>query len=181
MTDTPMRERIIDSEPFQAIYRRWRDEILRRHRTTGNLAIIGIKRRGVCLARRIRADIEGARGGEIDFGELDITLYRDDYHLKRKKPMVLGTAIPFEVENRRILLVDDVLYTGRTVRAGMNQIYDFGRPEAIELAVFIDRDHRELPIAATFVGEAVETRAGDHVYVLCEELDGRDGVEIERG
>ena len=176
-----MKRRIlIEGAGFEAIYERWRDDIVERHGQTPKLAIVGIKSRGVHLGHRLQADLQATRDRPVDFGELDITLYRDDYHLKRKRPMVLGTVIPFEVEENRILLVDDVLYTGRTVRAAINQIYDFGRPEAIELAVFLDRGHRELPFAADFTGETIETDARDHVFVLCRELDGEDRVELER-
>ena len=114
------------------------------------------------------------------YGEVDISLYRDDYHLKVGHARVLGTEIPFAVDGLRILLVDDVLYTGRTVRAAIDQLLDFGRPRVIQLAAFIDRGHRELPIAANIVGTTIPTRPDDRVQVNLTELGGQDGVDLIR-
>jgi len=173
-------EVLIDEEEFGQIYREWRDRILAAL-ADRPFAILGIMRRGYYLGLRLREDLAGRGGPEVPVGRLDITLYRDDYHLKRKQPKVLGTEIEFPVEDRRILLVDDVLYTGRTVRAAITQLADFGRAEKVELAAFVDRGHRQLPIAADYVGRVIRTEPEDRVFVLCRELDGVDRVEIVRG
>ncbi len=127
------------------------------------------------LWRRLQQDV-----GPLLYGEVDISLYRDDYHLQSSKARVLGTEIDFDVEGKRILLVDDVLYTGRTVRAAMDLILDFGRPRVILLAVFVDRGHRELPIAANFVGMEIPTAQQDLVRVRLDELSESDSVELIR-
>jgi pyrimidine operon attenuation protein/uracil phosphoribosyltransferase len=181
--------RIIERDRFGAIYGEWRDRI-RKVVTTGGhgaagepgegpWALIGIKRRGAILARRLWNDLGSER--TLLYGEVDISLYRDDYHLQRQSPEVLGTEIGFAVEGARILLVDDVLYTGRTVRAAMDLILDFGRPRVISLAVFADRGHRELPIAANFVGMEIPTERADEVRVRLSELGEEDGVELITG
>ena len=143
-----------------------------------NLAIVGIRRRGVPLAQRISAEIERRYGAKLELGLLDITLYRDDLSLVAVQPVVHGTEINFNVEGKRIVLVDDVLFTGRTVRAAISEILDFGRPAKIELAVLVDRGHRELPIAADYVGKKIETRRNELVDVLLTETDGEDRVVI---
>ena len=143
-----------------------------------NLAIVGIRRRGVPLAQRISAEIERRYGAKLELGLLDITLYRDDLSLVAVQPVVHATEINFNVEGKRIVLVDDVLFTGRTVRAAISEILDFGRPAKIELAVLVDRRHRELPIAADYVGKKIETRRNELVDVLLTETDGEDRVVI---
>ena len=143
-----------------------------------NLAIVGIRRRGVPLAQRISAQIEKLYGAKLELGLLDITLYRDDLSLVAVQPVVHATEINFNVEGKRIVLVDDVLFTGRTVRAAISEILDFGRPAKIELAVLVDRGHRELPIAADYVGKKIETRRNELVDVLLTETDGEDRVVI---
>jgi len=142
-------------------------------------ALVGIKRRGAVLARRLWKTLHTERRPLL-YGEIDISLYRDDYHLQTEKAMVLGTEITFRVDGVKILLVDDVLYTGRTVRAAMDLVLDFGRPRVIALAVLLDRGHRELPIAADFVGREVDTRREDRVLVLLEEMGEKDGVDLIR-
>ena len=139
------------------------------------LAILGIRRRGVPLAARIRRRLESAGRRDIPVGELDINLYRDDVH-DRGIPRIGETRIPFALEEHHILLVDDVLFTGRTVRAALTALSNFGRPRSVRLAVMVDRGGRELPIAADFVGLTVEAGAGDMVRVRVEEEDGEDGV-----
>jgi len=151
-------------------------EILERNRGVDNLAVIGIRTRGAHLAKRIVREIEAIEGHAVPLGILDITLYRDDLQAVGPQPVIRGTDIPFDVEERVIVLVDDVLYTGRTVRAALDEIIDFGRPKRIWLAVLVDRGHRELPIAADFVGERVATAEDQAVEVLVEEKDGEDGV-----
>jgi pyrimidine operon attenuation protein/uracil phosphoribosyltransferase len=143
-----------------------------------NLAIVGIRRRGVPLAQRISVQIEKLYGARLELGLLDITLYRDDLSLIAVQPVVHATEINFNVEGKRIVLVDDVLFTGRTVRAAISEILDFGRPVKIELAVLVDRGHRELPIAADYVGKKIETRRNELVDVLLTETDGEDKVVI---
>ena len=143
-------------------------------------ALVGIKRRGAILAGRVRESLVAA-GHSLPYGEVDISLYRDDYHLQHSQPRVLGTEIPFAVDGMKILLVDDVLFTGRTVRAAIDLLLDFGRPRVIQLAVFIDRGHRELPIAADLTGKIVVTQPGDRVKVRLAELGEADGVRLILG
>ena len=143
-------------------------------------ALVGIKRRGAILAERVRESLACA-GLSVAYGEVDISLYRDDYHLQHSQPRVLGTEVPFSVDGTKILLVDDVLFTGRTVRAAIDLLLDFGRPRVIQLAVFIDRGHRELPIAADVVGKVVPTAPSDRVKVQLTELGEEDGVELILG
>ena len=180
--NTAARRILIDSREFQGIYDAWARAIGGAMQPTGSWAVVGIKERGAILARRLWNDLSTgmASGGSRppDFGELDISLYRDDYHLKSSQPRVLGTEISFPVEGQRIILVDDVLFTGRTVRAAIDQILDFGRPRRILLAVLIDRGHRELPIAPDFIGRRIETAPGDLVEVSYRETEGEDRVEL---
>ena len=171
------RRTILGREECAALYARFRDEIKRAMDPQDPWAIVGVKEKGSVLARRLREDLSLGRAA-LDFGEVDISLYRDDWHLKSRKPKVLGTEIPFSVEGRRILLVDDVLYTGRTVRSALDLILDFGRPRKILLGVLIDRGHRELPIAADFTGRSIATSFGDRVEVCFRETDGEDRVEL---
>jgi pyrimidine operon attenuation protein/uracil phosphoribosyltransferase len=155
-------------------------EIVEKQAGTDGLLLIGIQRRGVPLARRIAAAIEENEGVEIPVGALDITFYRDDLSMVAQQPVVKGTSLPTGIDGRTIVLVDDVLYTGRTIRAAMDALVDFGRPQAIRLAVLVDRGHRELPIRADHVGKNVPTSREELVRVHLEEVDGEDGVEIER-
>jgi pyrimidine operon attenuation protein / uracil phosphoribosyltransferase len=155
-------------------------EIVEKQAGTTGLVLIGIQRRGVPLAHRIAAAILEHEGDEIAVGALDITFYRDDLSLVAQQPVVKGTRLPGDLNGRTVVLVDDVLYTGRTIRAAMDALVDFGRPDAIRLAVLIDRGHRELPIRADHVGKNVPTSREEIVRVHLEETDGEDGVEIER-
>ena len=155
-------------------------EIVEKQAGTDGLLLIGIQRRGVPLARRIAEAIHEHEGVEVPVGALDITFYRDDLSLVAQQPVVKGTAIPFDLNGSTVVLVDDVLYTGRTIRAAMDALIDFGRPQAIRLAVLVDRGHRELPIRADHVGKNVPTSREEVVHVTLEETDGEDGVEIER-
>jgi len=156
-------------------------EILERNRGTDELALVGIRTRGVPLARRIAHIVREINGDEVPTGALDITLYRDDLmrHAVGPQPLVRKTEIPFSIDDRRILLVDDVLYTGRTIRAALDALIDFGRPKAIQLVVLVDRGHRELPIKADYVGKNLPTSLAQSVQVHLTEIDGRDEVEIE--
>jgi pyrimidine operon attenuation protein/uracil phosphoribosyltransferase len=151
-------------------------EIIEHNKGIKKLALIGIKRRGDLIARRIAEKIEASEGLTVPIGALDITLYRDDLQLVSEAPIVEGTDINFDVNKKIIILVDDVLYTGRTIRAAIEEILDFGRPKAIQLAVLIDRGHRELPIQADFVGKKVPAAKDEIVDVHIKELDGDDCV-----
>ncbi|HEX7591522.1 MAG TPA: bifunctional pyr operon transcriptional regulator/uracil phosphoribosyltransferase PyrR [Candidatus Limnocylindrales bacterium] len=155
-------------------------EIVEKQAGTQSLALVGIQRRGVPLAQRIAAAIEEHEGVRIPVGALDITFYRDDLSLVAQQPIVKGTDLPFDLNGTTIVLVDDVLYTGRTIRAAMDALIDFGRPKAIRLAVLIDRGHRELPIRADHVGKNVPTSREEIVHVHVAEIDGPDEVSIAR-
>ena len=153
-------------------------EIVEKNKGVSNLALIGIRTRGVFLARRLAQEIFKIEKEEILVGTLDITLYRDDLSLVARQPLVLKTEIPFNVSQKKIVLVDDVLYTGRTIRAAMDAIVDLGRPQLIQLAVLIDRGHRELPIRADFVGKNIPTSKKEIVKVQLKEVDKEDKVGI---
>src|ERR1700681_1006221 len=155
-------------------------EIVERNRGIEELALVGIRTRGVPMARRLALAIGRIDGHEVPTGTLDITLYRDDLmrHAVGPQPLVRRTEIPFSIDDKRILLVDDVLYTGRTIRAALDALIDFGRPKLIQLIVLIDRGHRELPIKADYVGKNLPTSLSQSVQVHVTEIDGRDEVEI---
>ena len=153
-------------------------EIMEETGGSQDLAIVGIQRRGVQLAERIVAEIEAGSGGAPAMGVMDITLYRDDLKAIAEQAVVRKTEMPFKVEGKVIVLVDDVLYTGRTVRAALNEIMDFGRPRRVYLAVLVDRGHREIPIRADFVGKNVPTSKSQQIKVKVEELDGVWEVEM---
>jgi pyrimidine operon attenuation protein / uracil phosphoribosyltransferase len=155
-------------------------EIVEKQAGTDGLALVGIQRRGVPLARRIADAIEEHEGVRLPVGALDITFYRDDLSLVAQQPIVKGTDLPFDLNGTTVVLVDDVLYTGRTIRAAMDALIDFGRPRAIRLAVLIDRGHRELPIRADHVGKNVPTSREEIVKVQVEDVDGREEVTIGR-
>jgi len=156
-------------------------EILERTRGIEELALIGIRTRGVFLAQRLALIIGDISKHEVPTGALDITLYRDDVmrHAAGAQPVVRRTEIPFSIDDKRILLVDDVLFTGRTIRAALDALIEFGRPKTIQLMVMVDRGHRELPIKADYVGKNVPTSRTQSVKVSLTEVDGRDEVEIE--
>jgi pyrimidine operon attenuation protein / uracil phosphoribosyltransferase len=155
-------------------------EIVERQAGTEGLVLVGIQRRGVPLAERIAVAIAEHEGVALPVGALDITFYRDDLSLIAQQPIVKGTAIPVDLNGKTVVLVDDVLFTGRTIRAAMDALVDFGRPRAIRLAVLVDRGHRELPIRADHVGKNVPTSRDELVKVHVTETDGEDGVLIER-
>ncbi len=171
-----VKREILDPEEIRRALRRITHEILERNRGTGTLGILGIRRRGAHLAARIRDEIAEIESVLVPLGVLDITFYRDDLKTIAHQPVVGTTEIPFDVENRNLVLVDDVLYTGRTVRAALDEIIDFGRPRSIQLAVLIDRGHRELPIAADYVGKHVPTSQREVIAVQVVEEDGHDRV-----
>lgn len=167
---------ILDDTDIERILRRISHEILETHRGAKDLSLIGIHTRGVFLAKRIQSRLQEIEGTQIPTGEMDITLYRDDWTRISQHPIVQATNISFSVEGRQIILVDDVLYTGRTTRAALDALVDFGRPDRIELAVLVDRGHRELPIQANYVGKTIDTRRSETVNVSLSECDDRDSV-----
>jgi pyrimidine operon attenuation protein/uracil phosphoribosyltransferase len=172
--------RIMTADEIRRATIRLSHEIVEKQAGTDGLLLIGIQRRGVPLARRIADAIAENESVDIPVGALDITFYRDDLSLVAQQPIVKGTDLPFGIDGRTVVLVDDVLYTGRTIRAAMDALVDFGRPQAIRLAVLVDRGHRELPIRADHVGKNVPTSREEIVRVHLEEIDDEDGVEIER-
>jgi pyrimidine operon attenuation protein/uracil phosphoribosyltransferase len=172
--------RIMAAEDVRRAIIRISHEIVEKQAGTDGLVLIGIQRRGVPLAHRIADAIREHEGVTIPVGALDITFYRDDLSLIAQQPVVKGTAIPFDLNGATVILVDDVLYTGRTIRSAMDALIDFGRPQAIRLAVLVDRGHRELPIRADHVGKNVPTSREELVKVQLEETDGEDAVEIAR-
>ena len=170
---------VMDADAMRRAITRIAHEILERNKGTEGLALIGIRSRGVHIADRIAAAVEAIERTDVPRGIVDITLYRDDLSRGDQTPQVRGTEIPFGVEGRKIVLIDDVLYTGRTIRAAMDALMDFGRPENIQLAVMIDRGHRELPIRADHVGKNLPTSRSQQVQVRIVELDGVDDVILE--
>ena len=178
---TEDRTTLLDARAMSRALQRMAVEILELAHGTDDLVIVGIQRRGVELAERIAKLIEKEEEGvSVPRGALDITLYRDDLETVGPRPVIGETRLPGDLTGRHVVIVDDVLYTGRTVRAALDEMADFGRPKRISLCVLVDRGGRELPIQADIVGKVVKTTPGDRVDVLVEELDGRDQVELVR-
>lgn len=175
----PTRTQILDEQAIGRALARMASEIVERCRGVDRLVLVGIQRRGVQLAHRLKTLIDQSENADVPTGELDITLYRDDLQTIGPRPVVGVTRLP-DLDGRSVVIVDDVLYTGRTVRAALDECADFGRPRRILLCVLIDRGGRELPIQADIVGRAVTTAPGDRVDVLVRERDGRDAVELVR-
>ncbi|NPV79823.1 MAG: bifunctional pyr operon transcriptional regulator/uracil phosphoribosyltransferase PyrR [Firmicutes bacterium] len=173
------KAQIMDEDTMRRACVRMAHEIIERNKGTQGLALVGIRTRGFPLARRLAAAIKEIEGQDVPVGVLDITLYRDDLSLISVQPVVHKTEIPFNVTHKRIVLVDDVLYTGRTARAALDALMDLGRPQRIQLAVLIDRGHRELPIRADFVGKNVPTSQREVISVKVREIDGEDKVIIQ--
>ena len=171
---------VMDADRMARTFARIAHEIVERNRGIEELALVGIRTRGVPMARRLALALGRIDGPEVPTGTLDITLYRDDLmrHAVGPQPLVRRTEIPFSIDDKRILLVDDVLYTGRTIRAALDALIDFGRPKLIQLIVLIDRGHRVLPIKADYVGKNLPTSLSQSVQVHLTEIDGRDEVEI---
>lgn len=174
-----MKNTLMDSTMIQRALVRIAHEIVERNRGTTDLVIIGIKRRGDFLAQRLKQYIREIEPVDIPLGAMDITLYRDDLHAVNAQPEVLKTEILFDITDKIIILVDDVLYTGRTIRAALSEIVDFGRSKEIQLAVLVDRGHRELPIRPDYVGKNIPTQKDDNVVVHVHELDHEDLVYLE--
>jgi len=172
---------VMDADRMSRALTRIAHEILERNRGVDEIALVGIRTRGVPLERRLARILRDINGDEVPTGALDITLYRDDLmrHPVGPQPVVRRTEIPFSIDDRKILLVDDVLYTGRTIRAALDALIDFGRPRAIQLIVLVDRGHRELPIKADFVGKNLPTSSKQSIQVRLQEIDGADEVVIE--
>ena len=171
-----IKSELMDSQTVTRSVMRLTHEICEKNRGGENLVIVGIRDRGDQLARRIIKSIKEIEGEEVPLGVLDITLYRDDFQRITESPVVQGTEISFDITDKNVILVDDVLYTGRTIRAALDALIDFGRPAQIQLAVLVDRGHRELPIKADYVGKNVPTALGEEVQVKLKEVDGEDRV-----
>lgn len=176
------KAQIMDSDDIRRAVTRIAHEIVEKNHGTRSVVLVGIRKRGLPLARRIAGTIDKIEGVQVPTGALDITLYRDDLQLRTvsQQPIVRPTEIPFDIDGKVVVLIDDVLYTGRTVRAALDELVDFGRPKAIQLAVLVDRGHRELPIRADFVGKNVPTSGREAVQVKLSEEDGVDEVVIEQ-
>ncbi len=173
---------VMDADRMARTLARIAHEIVERNRGVDRLALVGVRTRGVPIAGRLAVRLKEITGQDVPVGALDITLYRDDlmHHAVGPQPLVRSTEIPFSIDDRVILLVDDVLYTGRTIRAALDELIDFGRPRAIQLVVIVDRGHRELPIKADYVGKNLPTSRAESVSVRLAETDGCDEVVIDR-
>jgi len=171
---------ILSATDLDRVIKRISHEILERNRGASELVVIGLRKRGVPLGRRIVANIEAFEKQKIDFGKLDISFYRDDFGSKIKGD-IEKTEIDFDVTDKNVILVDDVLFTGRTIRAALDAIMDLGRPKSIQLVVLIDRGHRELPVRADYVGKNLPTSRNESVAVRLKETDGQDSVILVEG
>lgn len=172
-------KQILDAADIDRMITRITYEILERHKGVEDLALIGIHTRGVYIAKRIQEKIKSIEGENVETGEIDITFYRDDWTSIGHHPVVRNTEISFSVDKKKIVLIDDVLYTGRTIRSAMDALIDFGRPARIELAVLVDRGFRELPIQADYVGKYLKTIRSETVNIMMSEIDEKDHVVIE--
>ena len=172
---------VMDESAMDRALTRISHEILEKHKGVEGLALVGIRSRGVPLAQRLAARIRSIEGREVTVGILDINLYRDDLTAIAEHPILRKTEIPFSVDGLKIVLVDDVLFTGRTIRAALDALIDLGRPRLIQLCVLVDRGHRELPIRADYVGKNVPTSLTQQIRVTLKESDGRDAVELIPG
>ncbi|WP_261664244.1 bifunctional pyr operon transcriptional regulator/uracil phosphoribosyltransferase PyrR [Deinococcus sp. Marseille-Q6407] len=172
---------ILDSHEVRRAMTRIAHEIIERNKGAEGLALIGVHTRGIPLAERLAAKLSELEGVEVPTGSLDITLYRDDLSEVARQPIIRETQVPFDLAVRRVILVDDVLFTGRTVRAALDALIDIGRPSGIQLAVLVDRGHRELPIRADYVGKNLPTAQDEVVKVKLQETDGTDSVELWDG
>jgi len=177
-SELKVKARIADAEGIRRMLTRIAHEIVERNKGPEEIVLVGIRRRGVPLARRLADLIKEIEGTRVPLGILDITLYRDDLQMVAVQPVVRTTEIPVDIDGKIVVLVDDVLYTGRTVRSALNALIDFGRPAAIQLAVLIDRGHRELPIRADYVGKNVPTSKREIIAVCLTEEDGMEEVQI---
>jgi pyrimidine operon attenuation protein/uracil phosphoribosyltransferase len=171
---------VMDAQAIDRALTRVAHEILERNKGTSGLVLVGIRSRGVHIAGRLRAKIRAIENTDVPTGIIDITLYRDDLSRSRQQPEVKGTHIDFAIDDKRVVLVDDVLFTGRTVRAALDALIDLGRPRNVQLVALIDRGHRELPVRADYVGKNLPTAVNESVQVRLQESDGHDEVVIAR-
>ena len=178
MSNIVKKNVIMDSEAIRRALVRIAHEIIEKNKGVEDVVIVGIRTRGVPLAQRIAAEINAIENCEMTVGMLDITLYRDDLSTLGYNPVVHGTDINFDLSGKHVVLVDDVLYTGRTIRAALDAVIDMGRPKTIQLAVLVDRGHKELPIRAAYVGKNVPTSQKETIEVVLNEIDGTDEVYI---
>ena len=169
---------LMSPEDMRRALKRMSHQILERNQGADNLVLLGIRRRGVPLAKILSENIPAIEGVQVPVGELDITLYRDDLHHKSDEPVISSSDVPFDIADKTVVLVDDVIYTGRTVRAALDASSKFGRAACIQLAVLVDRGHRELPIRADYVGKNVPTSRNEMIAVQVEEIDGTEGVKL---
>ena len=172
------KAKILDKDGICRALMRIAHEILEKNKGIENLCLVGIRNRGVYLAKRLAECIKKIEDKDVPVGILDITLYRDDLTLISSQPVVRKTEIDFDINDKNLVLVDDVLYTGRTVRAALDALVDFGRPKSIQLAVLVDRGHRELPVRADYAGKNIPTSQKETVEVRLEDIDGREEVVI---
>jgi len=175
---TKEKRLVLDAKGLDRVLTRIADEIIERNRGAGNLVLVGMVTRGVVLARRLAGKIEQSEKKAVKVGVLDVSFYRDDFRSAKKQPLVRVTDIPFSVQDRDVVMVDDVLYTGRTARAALDALMDLGRPRTVQFAVLIDRGLRELPIQADYVGKTVSTSPDEEVRVKVREEDRVDGVSL---
>jgi pyrimidine operon attenuation protein / uracil phosphoribosyltransferase len=173
-----VKAKVVDQESLNRVITRIAHEILERNKGTKNLVIIGMKTRGEFLAKRVFEKIKQIENIDLPLGVLDVTLYRDDFRTRLKQPQVSVSDITFDINEKNVVLVDDVLYTGRTVRSALNALMDFGRPASIQLFVLVDRGHRELPIRADYVGKNIPTAPSEEIKVKMQEIDGEDAIYL---
>ena len=174
-----MHKALLDKKDIERVITRMAHEIIERNKGTKSVCLVGIQRGGVLLAKRLSDKLGEIEDNDIPVGSLDISLYRDDINVRKEQPVVRRTQVPCEINNKKIILVDDVLFTGRSIRAAMDAIMDFGRPASIQLAVLVDRGHRELPIKADFIGKNIPTSLNETVKVNLEEDGTEDVVVLE--
>ena len=179
--DRPQERLVMDGGDIARAVTRIAHEILERTKGVKDLALVGIRTGGVHLAHRLVRRIQEIEAAQVPIGELDITLYRDDLSLRKEQPILRKTSVPFDISDKIIVLVDDVLFTGRTIRAAMDGLIDLGRPAEIQLAVLVDRGHRKLPIKATYIGKNIPTSREENIQVLLEEEGEDDRVVISKG
>ncbi len=173
-----IRTKVVDSQGLDRILTRIAHEILEKNKGSQNLILMGMRTRGEFLARRIQNKLKTIDGADLPLGVLDVTLYRDDFRMRIKQPEVSVSDITFDLNENHIILVDDVLYTGRTVRSAMNAIMDLGRPDSIQLCILVDRGHRELPIRADYVGKNIPTSLNEEIKVRMTEVDEEDAIYL---
>jgi len=173
-----VKSKIIDEDGLSRIITRMAHEILEKNKGSQNIVLMGMKTRGEFLARRIFDRIKEIEKIELPLGVLDVTLYRDDFRTRLKQPEVSVSNITFDINDKDVVIIDDVLYTGRTVRSALNALMDFGRPRSIQLCVLVDRGHRELPIRADYIGKNIPTSNQEEIKVKMKEIDGEDAIYL---